>query len=77
MKESGLGYFDEGGGGEEDAWLDGGVGGDDEEEGNVTGPGGLDSTSIWKPERMARRKKPTKTSKYVNEDDTQEEVGDW
>eukprot|EP00804_Cyclotella_cryptica_P026428 CCRYP_008093-RF/>CCRYP_008093-RF protein AED:0.39 eAED:0.42 QI:0/0/0/1/0/0/2/0/554 len=82
-KESGLGYFDgdtyifrkkvvEG---EEDAWLDGAVGGDDEEEGGAAGPGGLDSTSIWKPREDGEGKKPTKTSKYVSEDDTQEDIG--
>jgi hypothetical protein len=82
-KESGLGYFDgdtyifrkkvvEG---EEDAWLDGGVGDDEEEEGGVVGPGGLDSTSIWKPREDGEGKKQTKNLKYVSEDDTLEDIG--
>ncbi|KAL7486826.1 hypothetical protein ACHAW6_015509 [Cyclotella cf. meneghiniana] len=77
-KEGGLGYFDgdtyifrkkvrEG---EEDAWLDGGVGDDEEEE----GPGGLDSTSVWKPREGGEGKKQTKNFKYVSEHDTQEDI---
>jgi len=83
-KDGGLGYFDgdtyvfrhnqKPVDGEDDAWLDG-LGEDNEKE---TGGGGLDSTSIWKPNTKEGDTKADgnkRKSKFVSEDDVPEDIG--